>query len=60
MPTKAMTAGGTTALAGALTTVILGLFNHPLTPDMQGAITTLISAALTFLATWAVKMEGTP
>lgn len=58
MPNKAVAAGGTTALAGAITTLILGLLNHPVSPDVAGALTTIISAVLTFLATYFVKYEG--
>ena len=58
MPTKAVAAGGTTALAGALTTLILSLLNHPVAPDTAGALTTLISAGLTFAATYFTKAEG--
>jgi len=58
MPTKAVAAGGTTALAGALTTLILSLSNHPVSPDVAGSLTTLISAVLTFAATYFTKMEG--
>ena len=52
MPNKAIAAGGTTAVAGALATVLFGTLGHPVTPDMQAAITTLISAALSGLATY--------
>ena len=58
MPTKAVAAGGTTALAGAITTVLLSFSGHPLSPDTAQALTTIISAVLTFAATWAVRAEG--
>lgn len=58
MPNKAVAAGGTTALAGALTTIILSALGHPVSPDMQGAITTVVTTILTFGATWLTKMEG--
>lgn len=58
MPNKAVAAGGTTALAGAVTTLILGLFNHPVSPDVAGALTTVVSAVLTFVATYFTKGEG--
>lgn len=52
MPNKAIAAGGTTAVAGAIATIIFGLWNHPVTPDLQAAITTLISATLSGVATY--------
>lgn len=58
MPNKAVAAGGTAAVAGALTTVILSLFNHPVSADLAGAIQTLVTAGLTFAATWMTKMES--
>ena len=58
MPNKAVAAGGTTALAGALTTLVLSAFSHPLSPDVAGALTTIISAVLTFGATYLTKAEG--
>lgn len=57
MPTKAVAAGGTAAVAGALTTLILSLAGHPVSPDVAGAIQTLVTAGLSFGATWLTKME---
>ena len=58
MPTKAVAAGGTAAVAGALTTIILSAFDHPVSPDLAGAIQTVVTAALSFCATWFTKAEG--
>ncbi len=57
MPTKAVAAGGTAAVAGALTTLILNLLGHPVSADVAGALQTLITAGLSFGATWLIKME---
>jgi len=58
MPTKAVAAGGTTAVAGAITTLLLSLLNHPVSPDVAGSLTTLISAGLAFGATWLTPSEA--
>lgn len=58
MPNKAVAAGGATALAGAIVTVILSLWGHPVSADVQGALTTLIGAALAFAATYATPHNG--
>ncbi len=58
MPNKAVAAGGTTALAGAISTLLLSLFGHPVSPEVAGAITTVVSTVLTFVATYYTKMEG--
>lgn len=57
MPTKAVAAGGATALAGSIVTLILSMWGHPVAPDVAGALTTLISAVLSFGATYLTKME---
>ena len=58
MPNKAVAAGGTTALAGALTTMILSALGHPVSPDMQAALTTIISAVLSAVATYFTPHNG--
>lgn len=58
MPTKAVSASGSVLLAGAITTVILGVLGHPVTPEMQGAITTIVSAVLAGLGAYLPAMEG--
>ena len=55
MPNKAIAAGGTTALAGALVTVILSLLHHPATPELEGALTTIVGALLSGVATYYTK-----
>lgn len=57
MPNKAVAAGGTTALAGAITTILLSVFNHPVSPELAGAITTVVSTLLTVVATYLVPSE---
>lgn len=58
MPNKAIAAGGTTALAGALTTLILSLLGHPVTPEVGEALTTVVSAVLSGIAVYFTKFEG--
>lgn len=53
-----MAAGGTTAVAGALTTLILSLAGHPVSPDVAEAITTLTSAVLSGVAVYFTPHEG--
>lgn len=60
MPNKAVAAGGTTALAGAITTVLLSILNHPVSPELAGAITTIVSTLLTVVATYLVPSEVKP
>lgn len=57
MPNKAVAAGGTTALAGAFTTIIISLFWRSAPPDVATAITTVISAVLAAAATYATPGE---
>ncbi len=57
IPQKAVAAGSTTLLAGAITTIALSLFNHPVSPELAGALTTLIAAGLSFAATYATPKE---
>ena len=58
MPNKAVAAGGTTALAGAITTLVLSLFNHPVSPEVAGALTTLIAAILSTVGVYLTPMEN--
>lgn len=58
MPNKAVAAGGTTALAGAMATLLFSLLGHPADPGTEGAVTTIIAAGLTFAATYFTKPEG--
>lgn len=58
MPNKAVAAGGYAAIAGALTTIVISALGHPVSPDVQSAISTLISAACAFGGAWVTKMEG--
>ena len=58
MPNKAVAAGGAAAISGAIVTIILSLFSHPLAADVQGALTTLVNAGVAFLAAWLAKYEG--
>ena len=58
MPNKAIAAGGTAAVAGAVTTVILSLLGHPVSADVAGSIQTIVTAVLSALAAWWTKMEG--
>ena len=59
MPNKAIAAGGTTALAGALTTLLLSLLGHPVSPDVAESLTTVVSAVLSGVAVYFTKFEGT-
>lgn len=59
MPTKAVAASGSVLVGGALTTVILSLLGHPVTPEVAEASQTLITAALAFLGAFLTRMEGT-
>ena len=59
LPNKAVAAGGTTALAGALTTLLLSALGHPVSPDLQAAITTLVSAVLSAAVTYLTPHNGT-
>jgi hypothetical protein len=58
MPNKAVAAGATTALAGAVTTLVLSLLGHPVSAEVAGALTTVVSAVLAFIATWLTRFEG--
>lgn len=58
MPNKAVAAGGTTALAGAITTLVVSLFWHSAGPEVTGALTTLIAAVLSAVTTYLVPHEG--
>lgn len=58
IPQKAVAAGGATAFAGAMTTLILAMLNHPVSPDIAGAMTTVISTVISFVATYYTKHEG--
>lgn len=54
---KMFAAGGASTIAGALTTVIIGVINgldpsYHMTDTLQGAITTLVTAALAMLAVY--------
>lgn len=59
MPTKAVAAGGTVGLAGSLSVVLFWAIGHPAPPEIEGAMTTIISAVLTFMATYFTKAEET-
>ena len=59
MPNKAIAAGGSTAVAGAITTILLSLLGHPVPPEVAGSITTLVSAVISSLATYFTRFEGT-
>lgn len=59
MPNKAIAAGGTVGLAGSLSLVFFWAIGHPAPPEVEGAVTTIISAILTFAATYITKTEGT-
>lgn len=52
MPTKAVAAGGTVAMAGAITTLIFAAIGHPVSPEVEDALTTLVSAVLSGIATY--------
>lgn len=58
MGNKAIAAGGSVALSGAITTIILSILGHPVSADVQSALTTIISAVLAYGATYVTKMEG--
>ena len=58
MPQKAVVGGATTALAGAIVTIILSLANHPVSADLQSAMTTVVSAVLSGLAVYFTPHEG--
>lgn len=57
MPNKAVAASGSTALAGALSMIIFWMFGHPAPPEVQAAMTTVLSSAVTFAATYFTKSE---
>lgn len=60
MPNKALAAGGSTAVAGAITTLLLAIFWPHATPDISGAIQTVITAVLSGLATYFVPHGSGP
>ena len=57
MPNKAVAAGGTATVAGALTTLALSLLGHPVNPEVAGAVQTVVTAVLSALAAWWAKYE---
>lgn len=59
LPNKAIAAGGTTALAGAITTLIVAIWWPSATPEIVGALTTVVATILTLLATYAMPVEKT-
>lgn len=59
MPQKAIAAGGTSALAGAVVTVMIGLLGHPVAPDVEAGLVTIVAAVLSGVATYFTKFEGT-
>ncbi len=59
MPTKAAAASGTALLAGALTTLALSLFGHPVSPEVAGSLQTVLTAVLAGVGAYLPKMEGT-
>lgn len=58
MPNKAIAAGGSTALAGAITTLLISLFWKDAPPDTAAALTTLIGTILSAVATYATPHNG--
>lgn len=59
MPNKAVAAGGSAALAGALTVLIVALFWPKADATVVAAIQTVVGAALSFAATYMVPHNGT-
>jgi hypothetical protein len=57
LPNKAVAASGSTALAGAICMIGFWAFGHPAPPEVQAAMTTVLSAGLTFAATYFTKSE---
>ena len=49
---KANASGGTVAIAGAIVTVVTGLFWQDADPAVVAAITTVLAAVLAYAATW--------
>lgn len=58
MPQKAVAAGGATALAGALTTIIFSLWGHPASPELEQAVQLILGMLASGIATYWTKMEG--
>lgn len=59
MPTKAIAGGATVGLAGSISIVFFWAIGHPAPPEIEAAMTTIITAILTFAATFYTKREGT-
>lgn len=52
MPNKAIAAGGSAGVAGALTTLLTSIFWKNATPDQVGAVLTLATVLCSGLATY--------